>query len=595
MSESRRSNSTVRVQTRSSVPGVSWIWAASALLLLVFLFSAQLAPTVIEQRRDSGIFAYTGKVIAEGGRPYIDAWDNKLPGVYFINALAFVLFGTNRWALWLVENITLVATCLVMFRLLQRIYRHQAEAWTGTLILVLLARHPGLVPDTNFTEPYALLPQVIVFAAGYQFLREPRYGWCFLIGFAAAAAFLIKQTTVGVALTFIPAILISGHPVIHRRRRIRWLSAMVLGGVSLLGVVAAYLVVNGILDDALEASFVAASEFHKWVGRNSSSLIGSVYSTMTNEAFPVVFGPLLPFLIIGTRVAVKQAGYVPRRQRQPAANVTLGIWAALTFAVDLVLSNMTGRAYEHYYVTLIPATVLLVTLSLPTIERYRQRAQGRRRVLARGLQLVLLAQLVLLPLGATVVRFWMAQWEIAGPVKSNEIALYVAARTDPDETVLVWGADTAINFQSGRDAPTQYSYGYPLIVPGEATEENIRDMVDDLERGRPALIVDTTLRDGNRVPPLDPVRRGLWLSEGGRDDVANLGPIYQFVEDHCRAITVIDQAVVYHCRYTLTEGSPLMPLVEPLARGLDNFARGLDVDVRHGFSELYSEVSLGAY
>ena len=51
------------------------------LLVLVFVASLQLAPSVIEQRRDSGIFAYTGKVIREGGLPYVDAWDNKLPGV----------------------------------------------------------------------------------------------------------------------------------------------------------------------------------------------------------------------------------------------------------------------------------------------------------------------------------------------------------------------------------------------------------------------------------------------------------------------------------------------------------------------------------
>ena len=88
--------------------GANWMKLVLPALVLVFFVSLQYAPSVTSQRRDSGIFAYTGKVITEGGLPYADAWDNKLPGVYYIDALAFVLFGTNLWALWLIENITLV-------------------------------------------------------------------------------------------------------------------------------------------------------------------------------------------------------------------------------------------------------------------------------------------------------------------------------------------------------------------------------------------------------------------------------------------------------------------------------------------------------
>src|SRR5512139_2091331 len=102
-------NRTHSIKARpKALAGANWMKLALAALALVFVVSLQYAPSVIEQRRDSGIFAYTGKVIAHGGLPYVDAWDNKLPGVYYIDALAFLLFGTNRWALWLIENFTLV-------------------------------------------------------------------------------------------------------------------------------------------------------------------------------------------------------------------------------------------------------------------------------------------------------------------------------------------------------------------------------------------------------------------------------------------------------------------------------------------------------
>ena len=106
---------------------------------------------------------------------------------------------------------------------------------------------------------------------------------------------------------------------------------------------------------------------------------------------------------------------------------------------------------------------------------------------------------------------------------------YVMENTTPEDTVLVWGATTAINFQSDRNSPMPYHYGYPLIVPGYTTEEEIWQIARDLEMNMPTLILDSTMVDGDRIPPLDPDRRREWWAMGGRRDVANLGPIYQLV------------------------------------------------------------------
>lgn len=579
------------------------MWSAGV-LILVFVVSLQLAPSVIEQRRDSGIFAYTGKVILEGGQPYSDAWDNKLPGVYLIDAFAFVLFGTNRWALWLIENITLVLAGLVMFWLLQQLYRNRAEAWIGTVILVVLARHPGLVSDVNFTEPYALLPQVVVLAAGYQFLRKPDSRLGFLIGFASGMAFLIKQTTIGVALAFFPAIVLTHHPVMRGQDRWRRLGVIILGGLTILGLMGLYLVVNGILDNAFDASFVAASAFHKWVGEQSAWVGETLFYSLTSSDFPAVFGPLLPFLVIGMVVAVRRArAYVrqsrhlptSRQNRRMATEATLLLWAVLAFFADLCLANVTGRGYSHYYVPLIPTTALLITLSLPAIRRFGAQPDRRPRLIAAGLQLYLGGLLLGVSLGASLFRFWMVDWDIAGPERRRDVVSYVTEHTDPDQTVLVWGVDTVINFQSGRNSPTEYTYGYPLVVPGYTTDEDIQDVVLDLKTNRPALIIDTTLRDGDRVPPLDPVRRAQWWNAGGRQDIVNLDPIYRFVSDHCRTINEIDQAVIYHCRYQLAGDGPLSNVTEPFVQGMDTFWGNLGFDVEHGLGEIYNDVSLGVY
>jgi len=559
---------------------MSWVLPASLLLLLIVLVSLQFAPFLTEQRRDSGIFAYTGKIIRDGGLPYLDAWDNKPPGIYFINALAFFVFGSNRWALWLAENITLFLTGMTMFWLLRQLYGERGETWAGPLILVLLTRHPALVSDINFTEPYALLPQMLVFAAGYQFLRTPSSRWGFAIGFAAGSAFLIKQTTVGVALAFVPAILISRHPVLGTRRRWHWLGVTILGGLSSLGLVALYLLLNGILDDAINASFVAAGTFHDWVSDGSVWIGRTVITTWTASLAPLVIVPLLPFLVLGMRAAWRSLHTRPYYGRQAATNTTLRVWIVLTFFVDMILSNITNRGYAHYYVTMIPAMTLLTTMSLPVVTQRIVQSAGRRRKAWSWLRVYLAVLLLGVPVVATLVRIFLVQTEIAGPARQQEVVTYVTERTDPHDTVLVWGANTVVNFLADRRSPTQFHYGYPLIVPDELSDEYILEAVRDLERGKPAIIVDSTMVDGDRIPPLDPARRIEWWGEGGRRDVANLDPIFEFADKHCWEVDEIEQIVIYRCAYPNTTHLPLSVVTGP---PLSAFWQALEPPLQTGY------------
>lgn len=521
-----------------------------ALMVLVVIASLQLAPSVIEQGRDSGIFAYTGKVIREGGLPYRDAWDNKLPGVYYVDALAFVLFGTNRWALWLMEGISLFLTGRLVFWLVNHVYGRRMLAWVGALTLVLMARNPALVSDTNFTEVYALLPQVLCFVAGYQFYRHPSWRWAFAVGLAAGAAFLFKQTTIGGALAFIPATLLARHPVIRSPRRWLYLGATLVGGLSSLGVVASYLYGNGVLGKAIDATFVAPMAFHRWVSEQPVSAWDTLRQTLTGSVFPLVVGPLLPFLVVGLFVALRPVFSRRHREAQPAIVVTMALWAALTFPIDLALTNVTHRAYEHYYVTIVPSLVLLLALSLDVFQRRLHLDQPDRQLtfVRAGIWAYLVLAVVTGPLAGTLVRLWLVDWDVTGPTRHMTLTEYVLENTEPEDYVLVWGASTAINFEAERNSPVSYHYGYPLIVPGYTTPEQIEEIVGQLAASLPLLIVDTTLRDGIRIPPLDAERRKKWWEMGGRQDVADLDLLFDFVADHCEYVTEVDEAAIYTCQ-----------------------------------------------
>jgi hypothetical protein len=624
-SKAMRSISRRSLRCYFSAPAVKTVSMVLGLLLLTTLVSSPQIPSLTLQGTDSGIFAYTGQVILHGGVPYRDAWDNKPPGVYFTDALAFVFLGANLWALWLAQIISTMLTGLVLWRLLLARYRNERVALEGTVLFVFMAHHPVLTGTGNFTEIYALLPQVVCLYAGFQFLREPRPGWGLVMGMAAGMAFLTKQNTVAMALTFPVAVLLARPPFLRNPRK--WIGGaaiIMVGGLSLLGLVAAYLARYGVLSDAIDAVFAAPAQFHNWVSRGAVLVWKTTLGTLVSPPVWLSMGPLIPLALIGgvlltweglSHRAFDWRGLLRQTQRlryglslvrarlallmssvrwvspsfratknpvrgtlvltpmtaapehtppyfttqvqattlpncPDAAASAFGLWVALTFVLDMALVNLTNRGgnlgYGHYYLTPVPAFVLLALTGLEQgVLSARLGPHVKRAVLmysAAGTALwfpIVMAHLIV-----------TSQGTLFGPQLLHPMVKYVVDHTAPTDRVLVWGAASKINFQSGRCSPTRFHYGYYLVIQGESTRGKIAELARDLETEQPVLIVDTAMDDGKHVPPLDLVQRREWEAMGGRHDVEDLTPVYDFVVRHCAKAARFDKFQVYRCTYS---------------------------------------------
>ncbi len=526
-----------------------WIVTVAVLFAAAVFTTAQFVPSLTSQQRDSGVYGYGGMVLERGGVMYVDVWDNKLPGVHTINALSFAVLGVGRWAQWWADVIFVWAASVALYWLIYEAFGFRWLAWAAALIFLLFAHYDVIVSDVGYTELYALLPQVLAFAFGFQFLRQPRYRWTFLVGLSTAVALIIKQSTVSFAPAYIAAILLAGPAVRGSADRWRYLGVTILGGLTGLGTLALYLLVHGVLITGIEAGFVAPGEFHHWVG--AVPFLSTIKQTLLDSKVPEVYGPLGWVLIPG----VLAAGWWSLRRTytpQSGARATLALWATITFPLDLVLVNPTGRGasqgYEHYYATLIPALMILMAAGIAGLARLR-------RVPMWGRGLLVLAAVAWCgyhagerPWDVTTDRLEKADWDVSGPPILGSLSKYVVANTQPDDAVLNWGASPYINFQSGRLSPTKYFYAYGLLVPGEDSDRRIADMVSELDAAPPAMIVDTTMYDGNRVPPLDAELRAAWWTRGGRQDVANLSPLYDWVAANCTVTDRVDWVMVYRCQ-----------------------------------------------
>jgi hypothetical protein len=524
------------------------------LLIVTVLVSLPQLPSIKAQGRDSGVFAYTAEMMLQGKVPYRDTWDHKPPLIYVINALAFAFFGANRWTLWLVEVLFFYGTSLLVWGLLRVVYHRPGLAVFGTLIFMFQAHHPRLVGTANYTESYALLWQALCLLIGYSFLQQPNNRMAFGIGLVSGLAFLTKQNIVSVALTFIPAVLVTRHPILRAgRQRWTWLGAMVLGGLIPLAVTALLFLAFGALAEAFDAIMIASTVLHSWYNDGSAPLWITIGNTLKSRAIQVTMLPLSPFAAAGLVIAIRNTRerFRPlssKRGEQSPDQTTFHLWVAFTFLLDMTLANLSNRAYDHYYITPMLAFVLLIVLALS-----RPLCIGRTPAMRNRMSFAIRVYLLMLLL------WWLPLAVLSaintgpfGPVIEHDLTAYIAEHTNPDDTILVWGANSQIYFQAHRRSASRVHYAYPLVAPDYASDADIEAFVSDLETNRPVLIVDTTREKVAKkiVPPLDPERREAWWAEGGPRDTQDLEPVYRFWAAHCTEIAFeLEQMVIYHCRY----------------------------------------------
>ena len=138
--------------TRSRPPvltGSARVWLAAALL-----FSVAAAIGFYHVPIASAAFyEYVGHALVQGKSLYRDVWDNKLPSIYYLNALWQLAFGSNYALHWLAELIVLLATVALFAAFAER---ERLRFWAPATFAfaVILSLPPQR--HFNYTEPYAL-------------------------------------------------------------------------------------------------------------------------------------------------------------------------------------------------------------------------------------------------------------------------------------------------------------------------------------------------------------------------------------------------------------------------------------------------------
>lgn len=500
------------------------VWAVVVIALLLFA----LEWFVGVPNRDSSVFIYVAKGILEGDVPYLDRWDHKGPLIYLLNMVGLALSG--MWGVWLLEMAFLLGTVWIACIVVRRQFGFAATLFP---MAVLVGYFLYFSQSGNHTEQYALLFQ---FLALYLFLSIEnsngggggRYKILLIaIGALAAAALLLRPNLVGLWIaigiywTFI-----------HRynaAKRILWVA--VGAGLVLLPTIGIFVFVGG-LSEFWDAAFLYNFSY------SDAPLLERL------EAIYRIGGARLTFVLLPITFSWCFGLYYFRsdegRQREPFEDILK--LSVIALPIEIFLVSASAFDYGHYYMTMLPVVVILMGFF----------AYGIIRVISLpssllSAMLLLCVSLYFVPIGMNRLPFIIEKYTHEDGImhgKHMRVSKLVREATEPNDTILVWGAESQLYLLSERDAPTRFFYQYPLVLSGYANPELFGEFISDVKDEAPALIVDTR---NNRLPPLGSAERGDWEINTHRYVYSpdRFQPFFDFVEEEYEFVEEIESYAIY--------------------------------------------------
>ena len=430
--------------------------------------------------RDSGVFLYTGWRILNGEVPYRDIWDHKPPVIFYIDALGLLISGNSRWGVWLIEFVSIFLAAYIGFQLIRKIFG--AESAIISLFLWLL---PFFFMNAggNITTEYTLLLQFICLWLVYEIdKKNSSYIRWFLIGAVSTFSFFTKQTTIGIGVAIVLYFTFSR---LQSGKLKQWLHEFLLiisGSLSICAGVFLLLFLQGGLSQFWSAAFKYNLVYISPQNRNSM-LVGLFQLVLLTKSGLFLFS--LSGYIIGL-IYYKKYTASPWR---PLLSIGL-----LDLPIELVMINLSDRFYSHYYITLIPVLALFAGYSC-WIFFSQLTSLGVPKTFMR----ICLVLGIIIFIWSSFGSYQYYIYDLAKNTdKASTVINYIQNSTLPNDYVLLWGAETSVNYLSLRRSPSRFVYQYPLYIRNYTDRQMIEEFLGDVIRNQPKLIIDT----GNPETPL---------------------------------------------------------------------------------------------
>ncbi len=245
---------------RTSGSAAAWPERALAAVLpvvLILLWSAAVRlPFYGIANGDEFFFAIVAGQWLHGGLPYVDAFDIKPPGVFFIYALMQALVGASYATIKGLEIVVVAAGASTLFVLLRSVGLKRLAMWSAALYPVYTLAFGGTAAVNMLLQlPFIIAGfAAVVAATGDDATLHRRLTAAVLAGLAIGAAGMIKQTAIFEATAAFAMLGVYG----VRGSRLKMLALFVAGAALPVLAFSAYFVAVGHFREMVDAVVVLA-------------------------------------------------------------------------------------------------------------------------------------------------------------------------------------------------------------------------------------------------------------------------------------------------------------------------------------------------
>lgn len=444
---------------------------------------------------DQALFAYIGRGLAHGQTLYVDLWDVKPPGIFWLYALATRLPGGFR-GVRAFDLLYTLATVVAVAALGRRLWDRHTGALAGLVYGTVYVSASGYWEMAQ-PDGFMVLPVVLGVLAWEGGGRSGVARRSLLAGVLFGLAVLLRPVVV-----LLPAALALRALWLHAGRGpgARRVMLLLAGGALVQVATLLYLAVGGAVGEYLYAQFQFAGHYAR---------LGGFY-------FPE--GVTLTNFLPGTRAAFVWftsrwlAVWVPALAAVVVgaclrADAGVRLLTLLLAAALLSVVIQTKFFIYHWHIVLVWLALLTAWVVALLWRELRRRSTRRRAAavvaLCAGVLLFLsprvtrgvaewryLVRYVVAPSSRTAYldRFGPWGWGTYSYRASWTVAHYLRGRTAPGDTIVVWGYDPNVYLMSGRESASRFLSFLPLM-PTFTPERWRQEFVADLARKRPAYIL----------------------------------------------------------------------------------------------------------
>jgi 4-amino-4-deoxy-L-arabinose transferase-like glycosyltransferase len=471
----------------------SWRSELIILATLALLVFALRLPS-LEQPfdNDSGANAYHARLIVNGEPLYGTHHPaHHMPAVYYIYALAFLMFGDSVWAVKLLLILWTIATVYLLYRL-GALLMNKSTGFLAAVFYAILTSHVLMWGTSAEIELFANLPRIAAVLVLIHLFTQHAAAWKFLfVGLISATAFLFK-------VIYLSPLAMAGFVLLGELWQTRstagaWRATVMrglwigVGFVTGLLPVVAYFTLSGLLPRLLLVFTLGRGyiNYHNTIPASPQySLLYPLFGLAMNNAALLTFSLASLLIIVSTKLLPRRCslsfgwdpiprGCLPKRHRSGQDGTSpIVFYVAIWYILSFVETGINRIFFLHYYLLIVPPLSLLAAWFLLRVCRdVKRQIRTASRFAATQVLVTLLTIALFISVAQnfnyyqhyvryklkleTYQNFLLGGWPAAGQrlVQVQALADYVQEHTALSDRIYYWSADMQLYYLADRRCP----------------------------------------------------------------------------------------------------------------------------------------------